>query len=78
MSRPPGPHGTRGKYTAGCRCIECADANATYMADWRARNRARGLAPDDPRHGRNTTYLNHGCRCTKCAVAHERAKASAA
>jgi hypothetical protein len=24
------------------------------------------LPPDDPRHGKYTTYNNHGCRCSEC------------
>jgi len=27
------------------------------------------LAADDPRHGRNSTYCNHGCRCDACRAA---------
>lgn len=36
-------HGTRGNYTAGCRCTECKRANAEYqrgyMREWKARKR---------------------------------------
>lgn len=28
-------HGTRGRYRAGCRCIECMDANTKYTREWR-------------------------------------------
>ena len=27
------------------------------------------LPPDDPRHGKYTTYTNHECRCAKCRKA---------
>lgn len=27
-------HGTRSRYTAGCRCDHCRDANTTYMRQW--------------------------------------------
>lgn len=33
-----------------------------------------GLIPDDPRHGRYSTYTYHGCRCDDC----RRANADAA
>lgn len=29
-----------------------------------------GLDPDDPRHGKYTTYTNHLCRCDLCRKAH--------
>lgn len=42
-------------------------------AEMRARARAKllatELAPDDPRHGRWTTYVNYGCRCDRCREA---------
>ena len=27
------------------------------------------LTPDDPRHGKASTYTNHGCRCDLCREA---------
>jgi len=24
------------------------------------------VGPDDPRHGKPTTYVNHHCRCAQC------------
>jgi len=33
-----GVHGTRGRYTKGCRCDACKAANADYMKGWRYRN----------------------------------------
>ena len=29
-------HGTRNKYIAGCRCVHCTEANASYMRKRRA------------------------------------------
>jgi len=29
------------------------------------------LAPDDPRHGTNNGYVNHGCRCEPCHEANK-------
>lgn len=34
---PVAKHGTRSRYTAGCRCIPCRDANTAYEADRRTR-----------------------------------------
>lgn len=33
------------------------------------RSRARGLPEGDRRHGTNTGYTNHGCRCKPCTYA---------
>ena len=33
-------HGTRSKYTTGCRCDDCRAANTAYQADWERRNPA--------------------------------------
>lgn len=62
-------HGTRYAYTRGCRCAECRTANTHYHRDLRDA-RAGALAPDDPRHGHNSTYNNHRCRCEPCKAAH--------
>ena len=35
----------------------------------REQRRGRGLAPDDPRHGKYTTYDNWICRCDRCTKA---------
>lgn len=78
IGRPPGPHGTRGKYTYGCRCDDCREANRAYIAAKRDADYAAGLPEGDPRHGRDSTYTNRGCRCTACTVAHKRARAGAA
>lgn len=40
ITPPDGRHGTRGRYTSGCRCDSCRHANAAYM---RERRRSGGL-----------------------------------
>jgi hypothetical protein len=30
-------HGTKARYTTGCRCTRCTKANATYLKAWRER-----------------------------------------
>lgn len=40
---PAGQHGTRGRYTAGCRCDSCRKANTVYMKEWR---RSGGIRPE--------------------------------
>lgn len=37
------PHGTRGRYTQGCRCGLCRKALRDYHQAWRDRKRAAGL-----------------------------------
>ena len=55
-------HGTRSRYTGGCRCTECRAANA-------AKARAmKGKEP--PQHGTRSAYANFGCRCDDCRRAH--------
>lgn len=61
-------HGIRATYVAGCRCAECVTANTDYFSGWKATQKP--LAADDPRHGRDATYNNYGCRCDRCAAAH--------
>lgn len=63
------PHGTRSRYTAGCHCVVCVEANRIYCADRRAKRKA-AITPDDPRHGTVTYYVNHGCRCLACCQAY--------
>lgn len=56
-------HGTPSRYSRGCRCELCSQANASRAAEMRQ----RGLpAPDDPRHGTRSGYINWGCRCEAC------------
>lgn len=42
-------HGTRSKYTTGCRCDECRAANTAYQADWERRNPAAKARHDAQR-----------------------------
>jgi hypothetical protein len=44
-------------------------ARRGYSRVLRARLKERGLPPDDPRHGKYTTYDNWICRCDKCTKA---------
>lgn len=37
------PHGTRSRYTAGCRCMECRRAEADYARDYKRKLRAEYL-----------------------------------
>lgn len=78
IGRPPGPHGTRGKYTYGCRCDDCRAANRAYINEHRAHLRSVPLPADDPRHGSASTYVNRSCRCPECRRAHQRANKAGA
>lgn len=74
-------HGTYARYKCGCRCDECRRANATYNSRYTAAARKRNLARrtfvagrwiapvPESRHGRVSTYNNHGCRCLSCTIA---------
>jgi hypothetical protein len=71
-------HGGSGRrYQDGCRCQLCTKANRDRNNRRRAeREAARTLvngrltAPLPPgRHGRASTYSNHGCRCEPCLKA---------
>ena len=42
-------HGTRSKYTTGCRCDDCRAANTAYQADWERRNPAAKVRHDAQR-----------------------------
>lgn len=67
-------HGERGCYTNhGCRRPECREANRVYLKEQRERRKREGLAPDDPRHGSDNGYVNWGCRCDPCGLAHSEA-----
>jgi hypothetical protein len=64
-----GWHGTPGGTTNHkCKCPACRAAWAEYCLARRA-ERAKSIAPDDPRHGTAAFYQNHGCRCAKCREA---------
>lgn len=54
-------HGTRARYSRGCRCELCRGANAAYDRELRAR---AGL----PVHGTRGGYQK-GCRCDECRAA---------
>lgn len=49
-----------------------AKMSALYAAE-RARARATGLDPDDPRHGTKNGYGYYGCRCVECVDANSTA-----
>lgn len=58
------------KYTAGCRCAGCREANRLYHAGARARRRGNALLADRAGHGNASTYANYACRCNDCRAAH--------
>lgn len=66
-------HGRIG-YRHGCRCDLCRQGHTAEQNRQNARRRAsrvlvdgRLLAPLPPdRHGRWSTYANHGCQCDPC------------
>jgi hypothetical protein len=62
-------HGTPTGYQAGCRDRCCRTAASRQRTMLRRKARARGLAPDDPRHGTNNAYTNLACRCAPCRKA---------
>jgi hypothetical protein len=62
-------HGTPSRYNAGCSCDTCLKGHRERMTAIRARLHATPLPPDDPRHGKPSTYSNWGCRCTRCTAA---------
>ena len=45
--------GTYSRYTAGCRCEECREANRVYMRDYKARRKAAG--------GRGSAVVRTAC-----------------
>lgn len=73
-------HGSRSTYAYGCRCPECAAANAEYQRSKAKVRLAAKLAadPDSAPHGTVSTYTNYGCRCESCTEVHSAACASAA
>lgn len=44
-------------------------ANAERCRRQRQRRALTGLPPDDPRHGKPSTYTNWACRCPECTRA---------
>jgi len=53
----------------GRNCPGCRAAHAAYRGGLRDRHRAEAPSRNDLPHGRESTYVNHGCRCRPCANA---------
>lgn len=60
-------HGTPGRYTAGCKCDICTDANTKRNAIGKAKRVGRR-----PLVHNASTYRNWGCNCTVCRADHQR------
>ena len=60
--------GSSGYTNWGCRCDVCSSAHADEMRQSYRSRVARGLPPDDPRHGTASGYINWGCRCDACRI----------
>lgn len=76
-NRPKAQHGTRSGYQSGCRCDECRTALRDYARDRRRENGGtQGKRVDIPeeRHGKNSTYMNYGCRCDPCKAVNSAAQ----
>jgi hypothetical protein len=86
---PTAGHGSRGKYTRGCRCDACTAAQARYQASWKAKREAgkttprrKALASELTRSRRAPTghgslaRAKAGCDCPRCeeALVNEEAK----
>lgn len=67
--RPAPAHGEIRTYARGCRCDACKAANRARTYAAHDAMKARGLAPDDWRHGTRGAYSNWGCRCDACTAA---------
>lgn len=64
------PHGTLGRYWAGCRCRRCRDAINDYTNQRRVDRAVRlQLDPTLAEHGTASTYNNWMCRCRECTDA---------
>lgn len=73
-------HGTTNGYTNHrCRCAPCRGAWATYIARRKAERYALRVRVDGvltaahlppEKHGKESTYTNHGCGCLPCLAAH--------
>lgn len=57
-------HGTRYRYSQGCRCDECRAAAVKYQRTF--------LGREPPIHGTASAYSNYGCRCRDCRAAQSR------
>jgi hypothetical protein len=69
--RPRGEydHGDPGRYSQGCRCQKCRDANTERCRGQQRRRVGDPEAADRAGHGRASTYQNYGCRCRPCTDA---------
>jgi len=76
-------HSTRARYKAGCRCVDCTEANRVYNRAYFDRLKRVANETGQPmyancQHGRQQTY-NRGCRCEQCsrveAERHQRKRA---
>jgi hypothetical protein len=47
-------HGTRYRYSKGCRCDECAEAARIYQRDYRLRKPGGPVVADDPDSGNSS------------------------
>lgn len=70
-------HGASAYVRRGCRCRVCTKANRLRCAARRQRSyeerqlihgRLVAMNPN-LRHGTDSAYVNHGCRCTECTKA---------
>jgi hypothetical protein len=62
-------HGTLTRYTHGCRCAPCREANRLYAEGVRAARRGQPI-PEHVKHGTESTYRSWSCRCPACTAAH--------
>jgi hypothetical protein len=69
--RPRGEyeHGTPAKYSQGCRCTKCRDANTARCRSQQRRRVSDPEGADRAGHGKASTYQNYGCRCRPCTDA---------
>lgn len=62
-------HGTEHGHRRGCDCEPCAVGHREFVRTHQVSRFARGLAPDDKRHGTENGYRNWGCKCAPCRAA---------
>ncbi len=65
----PDGHGSRAKYTAGCRCERCNDAGTANQRRWKAKAAAALAAGTSTIPHGVGRYSNNGCRCDTCRSA---------
>ena len=67
-------HGTRSRYIAGCRCLPCRKANATYFREWRRNTGRSGDRPGgittDPKPAVGDWADDAACRAAIAAGTH--------